>query len=83
LYQAPGDADDGQGPRRRGWGAELEIRAVTTSDPAEELATMAEHLDLLVVGSRAYGPSGRLLSGSTSMGLARRVACPLLVVPRP
>ena len=44
---------------------------------------MAEHLDLLVVGSRAYGPSGRLLSGSTSLRLARRVACPLLVVPRP
>jgi nucleotide-binding universal stress UspA family protein len=64
-------------------GAALEVRAVTDGDPAEELATMAEHLDLLVLGSRAYGPSGRLLSGSTSMRLARRTACPLLVVPRP
>jgi nucleotide-binding universal stress UspA family protein len=64
-------------------GAALEVRAVTDGDPAEELATLAERLDLLVLGSRAYGPSGRLLSGSTSMQLARRAACPLLVVPRP
>jgi nucleotide-binding universal stress UspA family protein len=64
-------------------GAALKVRAVTDGDPAEELATMAEHLDLLVVGSRAYGPSGRLLSGSTSTSLARRAPCPLLVVPRP
>jgi nucleotide-binding universal stress UspA family protein len=64
-------------------GAALEIRAVSDGDPAEELAMLAEHLDLLVLGSRAYGPSGRLLSGSTSTQLARRAACPLLVVPRP
>jgi nucleotide-binding universal stress UspA family protein len=64
-------------------GAALEVRAVTDGDPAEELATMAEQLDLLVVGSRAYGPSGRLLSGATSTALARRAPCPLLVVPRP
>ena len=63
--------------------AALEVCAVTDGDPAEELATMAEHLDLLVLGSRAYGPAGRLLSGSTSTQLARRAACPLLVVPRP
>jgi nucleotide-binding universal stress UspA family protein len=64
-------------------GAALEVRAVTEGDPADELAAMAEQLDLLVVGSRAYGPSGRLLSGTTSTQLARRAACPLLVVPRP
>lgn len=64
-------------------GAALEVRAVTEGDPAQELATMAEHLDLLVLGSRAYGPTGRLLSGGTSTQLARRAACPLLVVPRP
>ena len=64
-------------------GAALQVRAVTNGDPAEELATMAEDLDLLVVGSRAYGPSGRLLSGETSTALARRAPCPLLVVPRP
>jgi nucleotide-binding universal stress UspA family protein len=64
-------------------GAALEVRAVTDGNPAEELASMAEHLDLLVLGSRAYGPSGRLLSGSTSRQLARRAACPRLVVPRP
>lgn len=64
-------------------GAALERREVTDGDPADELAMMAEHLDLLVLGSRAYGPPGRLLSGSTSIQLARRAPCPLLVVPRP
>jgi nucleotide-binding universal stress UspA family protein len=44
---------------------------------------MAEHLELLVLGSRAYGLPGRLLSGPTSTALARRAPCPLLVVPRP
>jgi nucleotide-binding universal stress UspA family protein len=64
-------------------GAELRILTIGEGDPAEQLADLAEQLDLLVVGSHAYGPPGRLLSGETSMQLARRAACPLLVVPRP
>jgi nucleotide-binding universal stress UspA family protein len=78
-----GDAGTAESELADRHGALLEVRAVTDGDPAEELATLAEHLDLLVLGSRAYGPSGRLLSGSTSTQLARRAACPLLVVPRP
>lgn len=39
--------------------------------------------DLLVAGSRGYGPVMRVLLGSVSTQLAHRAPCPLLVVPRP
>jgi hypothetical protein len=39
-------------------------------------------VDLLVVGSRGYGPLGRLIHGSTSLQLARSARCPLLVLPK-
>ena len=51
-------------------------------EAAEELALYSASLDLLVVGSRAYGPIGRLIHGSTSQQLARNARCPLLVLPR-
>ena len=50
--------------------------------PAEELALYSASLNLLVVGSRGYGPIGRLFHGSTSQELARHARCPLLVLPR-
>jgi nucleotide-binding universal stress UspA family protein len=50
--------------------------------PAEELALYSASLDLLVVGSRDYGPLGRLVHGSTSKRLARMARCPLLVLTR-
>jgi len=39
-------------------------------------------LDLLCVGSRGYGPVRRVLLGSVSSDLLRKVACPVVVVPR-
>ncbi|HET7508193.1 MAG TPA: universal stress protein [Solirubrobacterales bacterium] len=39
--------------------------------------------DLLVSGSRHYGPVLRVLLGSVSTQLAHKAACPVLVVPRP
>ncbi len=50
--------------------------------PAEELGLYSDSLDLLVIGSRSYGPLGRLMHGSTSQQLARNCRCPLLVLPR-
>ncbi|MFL5829719.1 MAG: universal stress protein [Solirubrobacteraceae bacterium] len=50
--------------------------------PAEELALYSASLDLLIVGSRGYGPIGRLIHGSTSQQLARSARCPLLVLAR-
>jgi nucleotide-binding universal stress UspA family protein len=52
-------------------------------DVVDELASLDEHeLDLLVCGSRGYGPVRRVLLGGVSRRLIRRAACPLVIVPR-
>src|ERR1035437_4130872 len=51
-------------------------------DPAEELALYGASVDLLIVGSRGYGPLDRMIHGSTSQRLAHSARCPLLVLPR-
>jgi nucleotide-binding universal stress UspA family protein len=48
----------------------------------EELATFGDQVDLLVIGSRGFGPVKRLVLGSTSDYLQRHARCPLLVLPR-
>jgi nucleotide-binding universal stress UspA family protein len=50
--------------------------------PGEELAAFGGEVDLLVVGSRGYGPFKRLVLGSTSDYLERHARCSLLVLPR-
>jgi nucleotide-binding universal stress UspA family protein len=48
----------------------------------EELASFGEHVDLLIVGSRAYGPIRRLMFGGVATHLASNAPCPLVVLPR-
>jgi nucleotide-binding universal stress UspA family protein len=48
----------------------------------EELAAFGDEVDVLVVGSRGYGPVRRLVLGSTSDYLERHARCSLLVLPR-
>lgn len=48
----------------------------------EELAAFANTVDLLIVGSRGYGPMKRMMLGSTSSYLERHGRCSLLVLPR-
>jgi nucleotide-binding universal stress UspA family protein len=48
----------------------------------EDLAAFGEHVDLLIVGSRSYGPVRRLVYGSTAAYLERHARCSLLVLPR-
>lgn len=48
----------------------------------EELAAFGAEVQLLVVGSRGYGPMKRLILGSTSDYLERHARCSLLVLPR-
>ncbi len=47
-----------------------------------DLAEFSKEVDLLVVGSRAFGPAMRLIEGSTSRYLLRHSRAPLLVLPR-
>lgn len=49
---------------------------------AEELILATEELDLLVVGSRNYGPLRRALLGTVSGRVCEHAHCPVLVVPR-
>jgi nucleotide-binding universal stress UspA family protein len=64
-----------------------ELRALPVfehGDPAEKLLEAAEMgVDLLVLGSRGFGPVMRLLIGSVSSRVIREASCPVLVVPRP
>jgi nucleotide-binding universal stress UspA family protein len=48
----------------------------------EDLAAFGKEVDLLIVGSRNYGPLHRLIVGSTSRYLQRHARGPLLILPR-
>ncbi len=61
----------------------VQAEAVYGLVPGEELAAFGDELDLLIVGSRSYGPVKRLTLGSTSNYLERHARCSLLVLPRP
>ena len=50
--------------------------------PAEELGRWSSRVDLMVIGSRGYGPVRRVVFGSTSEHLARLTSCPLIVLRR-
>jgi len=51
--------------------------------PAEQLvAEAAAGVDLMVVGSRGYGPLQRVLLGSVSTSLMHSAPCPVMIVPR-
>lgn len=54
---------------------------ILDGDPVQTLAVSSAGLDLLVLGSRGYGPVRSVLLGSVSAGVARTAACPVLVVP--
>ena len=54
-----------------------------TGDVAEALGALDDRdIDLLVCGSRGYGPVSRVLLGGVSARLIRHAATPVLVVPR-
>lgn len=50
--------------------------------PAEALSEQSKELDLLVLGSRGYGPLRSVLLGSVSAQVIREAACAVVVVPR-
>ena len=54
----------------------------SSGNPAGELILASEGLDLLILGSRRWGPVRRLALGSTSERVIRHSACPVLVPAR-
>ena len=62
---------------------EIDAEAIlVTGDPAEQIAAATRPADVLILGSRAYGPLRRVLLGSVSSALARSAPCPVIVHPR-
>lgn len=57
-------------------------REVVDGRPAPALLEASASLDLLVLGSRGYGPLRRVLLGGVSGAVVNAARCPVLVVPR-
>ena len=51
--------------------------------PADALLALSHRVDMLVIGSRRWGPAARALLGSTGEPILHDAGCPVLVVPRP
>jgi nucleotide-binding universal stress UspA family protein len=61
------------------------VRGVTAcleGEPSERLIAASEKLDLLIVGSRGYGPLHAVLAGGVSGRVTREAHCTVIVVPR-
>ena len=58
------------------------VGEAVVGDALERLVALSQRVDLVVVGSRGWGPVRRILLGSTSARLVREAACPVLVLPR-
>lgn len=59
----------------------IEAEAVI-GDPADVLVDVSRHLDLLVCGSRGYGPLRAVMLGSVSRRVTAEAHCPVVVLPR-
>jgi nucleotide-binding universal stress UspA family protein len=58
------------------------VGGLLEGDAAQVLERESRDLDLLVTGSRGYGPKRAALLGSVSSALLRTAECPIVVVPR-
>jgi len=55
---------------------------VLSGDPARTLARATKNADLLVMGSRGYGPVRAALLGGVSQYVIRHASCPVVICPR-
>jgi nucleotide-binding universal stress UspA family protein len=62
-------------------GVEVETE-IQVDDPADVLLHVSEHVDMLVCGSRGYGPLRSILLGGVSRRVVDGAHCPVLVLPR-
>lgn len=93
VPMAPADIADGGTRFRRELSATVDAVAadvgpgvetrVLTGTAGKVLAEDCSDLDLMVVGSRGWGPLGSVLAGSVSRYVVDHARNPVLVVPRP
>ena len=55
---------------------------VLFGEPEQSLVDISRHIDLLVMGSRGYGPQRAVLLGGVSRRVVAAAACPVVVLPR-
>jgi nucleotide-binding universal stress UspA family protein len=63
-------------------GAKFTVEAGSGA-PVDELIALSGEVDLLVIGSRRWGPAVRVLLGSTGEELMHNARCSVMAVPRP
>jgi len=62
---------------------DIEAEAVVLEgDPEHELADQTGSVDVMITGSRGYGPHRAVLLGTVSGRLVRDAKCPVVVLPR-
>jgi len=62
---------------------EVEVEPdVSAQDAAEFLIAASRNVDLLICGSRGYGPTRAVLLGGVSRKVAAGARCPVIVLPR-
>lgn len=62
-------------------GVEIEYD-VSVGDPADFLVAASERLDLLICGSRGYGPARAVMLGGVSRRVTAEAHCPVIVLAR-
>jgi nucleotide-binding universal stress UspA family protein len=55
---------------------------VSVGDPADFLVAASERLDLLICGSRGYGPARSVMLGGVSRRITAEAQCPVIVLAR-
>ena len=68
--------------RRHELDVPTEISSVL-GDPGRELRSLSDDVDLIVVGSRRWGPIARVVTGGVGETLVADAGCPVVIVPRP
>jgi nucleotide-binding universal stress UspA family protein len=64
-------------------GDDVEVEAeALVGDPVDVIADFSDGVDLLVCGSRGYGPARAVLLGSVSRRVVEEARCPVIVLPR-
>jgi nucleotide-binding universal stress UspA family protein len=65
-----------------GLGVSTEVSSVI-GDPGHAIRELSESVDLIVVGSRRWGPVARLITGGVGETVVACAGCSVLLVPRP